>query len=145
MGDSFLTSEEIKALVSRLDAGPDEWREPMGQAEEQPLIPPAVSFAPLDGGKVTPAAHGLHNFAAVPFTLQVVLGEAVLTLGDLLRMEEGSVIVLDRLAGENAFLLLNGKPLAEGEVVVINDCFALRVNSLGGDEAKETVEEGDNG
>lgn len=154
MGDSFLTPEEIKALVAGLDSGQDQWQDVPVQDVGQAQFPPdrysaeskqiqPVSFTPFNEGVVMPAAHGLDKFASVPFTLQIVLGEAILTIGDLLKLQEGSVIVLDRLAGENAYLLLNDKPLAEGEVVVINDCFALRVNSLGEDGVKESAAEGD--
>ncbi len=146
MKDSFLTPEEIKELVSRLDSQEDEWQETTAVSESSSLwqnpaeteTVKAVSFIPLNEGAAKPAAHSLENFASVSFELQLVLGEAVLTIGDLLKLQEGSVITLDRLAGENAFLLLNGKLLAEGEVVVINDCFALRINSLGDDGLKET-------
>jgi flagellar motor switch protein FliN/FliY len=154
MGDSFLTPEEIRALVSGLEPETEQEQVPREQTKTAAIAFPAetgaekgkakaVSFTPLGEGAVIPAAHGLENFAAVPFNLQIVLGESVLTIGDLLKLQEGSVIVLDRLAGENGFLLMNGKPLAEGEVVVINDCFALRVNSLGDDGVKETAAEGE--
>ncbi len=71
----------------------------------------------------------------VTFGLKLVLGEAVLTVGELLNLKKDSLIVLNRLAGENARLLVNGKPLADGEIVVLNDCFAFRVNFM--DEGKK--------
>jgi flagellar motor switch protein FliN len=71
------------------------------------------------------------EFAHINFPLQLVLGETILTVKELLDLKEDSVIVLDRLAADSATLLLNGRPLAEGEIVVFNDCFAFRINSLG--------------
>ena len=80
----------------------------------------------------------IEEFNHVSFDLKVVLGEAILTVGELLNLKKDSVVMLDRLAGENARLYGNDKYLSDGEIVVLNDCFAFRVHFMGEDK-KEPI------
>ena len=63
----------------------------------------------------------------VKVKLTVVLGEKELYLADVAGIGEGSIIELDKLAGEPVDLLANGEPIAKGEVVVIDQYFGVRV------------------
>jgi flagellar motor switch protein FliN/FliY len=69
----------------------------------------------------------LHN---VPVELAVEIGRTRMTLGQTLELRPGSVVSLNRLAGEPVDLLINGKPIARGEVVVIDEEFGLRVTDV---------------
>jgi flagellar motor switch protein FliN/FliY len=60
----------------------------------------------------------------------VELGRSSLIIREILALGPGSVVELDKLAGEPADLLINGRPLARGEVVVIDDHFGLRVTEI---------------
>lgn len=66
----------------------------------------------------------------VPVTLQLEIGRAKVTIRNLLSYTQGSVIEMDRLAGEPLDLLVNGTLIAHGEVVVINDKFGVRLTDV---------------
>jgi flagellar motor switch protein FliN len=62
--------------------------------------------------------------------LAVEIGRTRMTIGQTLELRPGSVVSLNRLAGEPVDLLINGKPIARGEVVVIDEEFGLRVTDV---------------
>ncbi|HEY8486914.1 MAG TPA: flagellar motor switch protein FliN [Limnochordales bacterium] len=62
--------------------------------------------------------------------LSVELGRARLTLGEVMDLRRGSVIQLDKLAGEPADVLVNGKPIAKGEVVLLDEKFGVKINDI---------------
>jgi flagellar motor switch protein FliN/FliY len=66
----------------------------------------------------------------VPLKVSVELGRTRVRIQDLLELAQGSVIDLDRLAGEPVDILVNGRPVALGEVVVSQDRYAVRVVSV---------------
>ncbi len=63
----------------------------------------------------------------VPVTLSLEVGRTKMTVGELLSLRQGSVVELDRLAGEPLDVLVNGQLVAHGEIVVINDKFGIRL------------------
>lgn len=62
--------------------------------------------------------------------LTVEVGRTELTIRDLLRLSEGSIVELDRLAGDPLDVLVNGTPIAKGEVVVVGERFGIRVGEI---------------
>lgn len=92
-----------------------------------------VDFEPLvrDGARsaVEPTAD-LRRLSAVPVDLSVEIGRARMSVGETLELREGSVVTLDRMAGEPVDLLVNGTPIARGEVVVIDEQFGLRLTQV---------------
>jgi flagellar motor switch protein FliN len=72
----------------------------------------------------------LGRLSDVPVELAVEIGRARMTVGATLELRPGSIVVLDRMAGEPVDLLVNGTPIARGEVVVIDEEFALRVTEV---------------
>ena len=79
----------------------------------------------------TPAVPGdLARLHDVPVELAVEIGRTRMTIGETLGLGPGSIVTLDRLAGEPVDLLVNGKPIARGEVVVIDEEFGLRVTEV---------------
>jgi flagellar motor switch protein FliN len=76
------------------------------------------------------AGGDLRRLSAVPVDLSVEIGRTRMTVGDTLELREGSVITLDRMAGEPVDLLVNGTPIARGEVVVIDEQFGLRLTQV---------------
>jgi flagellar motor switch protein FliN/FliY len=69
----------------------------------------------------------LHN---VPVELAVEIGRTRMTIGETLALGPGSIVSLNRLAGEPVDLLVNGRPIARGEVVVVDEEFGLRVTEI---------------
>ena len=72
----------------------------------------------------------LRRLYDVPVELAVEIGRTRMTIGQTLELRPGSVVSLNRLAGEPVDLLINGKPIARGEVVVIDEEFGLRVTDV---------------
>jgi flagellar motor switch protein FliN/FliY len=90
-----------------------------------------IEFMPL---QATTGAGGdgadLRRLHDVPVELAVEIGRTRMTIGQTLDLRPGSVVSLNRLAGEPVDLLVNGKPIARGEVVVIDEEFGLRVTDV---------------
>jgi flagellar motor switch protein FliN len=80
-------------------------------------------------------AADLGRLSDVPVELAVEIGRTRMTVGATLELRPGSIVVLDRVAGEPVDLLVNGTPIARGEVVVIDEEFALRVTDVLGERA----------
>jgi flagellar motor switch protein FliN/FliY len=98
---------------------------------------PAVDHAAFGASGSDPATHphadDLGRLRDVPVELAVEIGRTRMTVGATLELRPGSIVVLDRVAGEPVDLLVNGTPIARGEVVVIDEEFALRVTEVLGE------------
>ncbi len=66
----------------------------------------------------------------IPVQLTVELGRTKITIRNLLQLAHGSVVELDALAGEPMNVLVNGTLIAQGEVVVVNDKFGIRLTDI---------------
>lgn len=77
-----------------------------------------------------PGAQGLDLLMDVPLRVTVELGRTRMQIRDVLELGKGSVVELDKLAGEPVDLLVNGKLIARGEVVVIDENFGVRVTDI---------------
>ncbi len=67
---------------------------------------------------------------SIPVTISVEVGRAVLKISDLLRLAQGSVVELDRIAGEPIDLLVNNTVVGQGEVVLVNDRYGIRLTRV---------------
>jgi flagellar motor switch protein FliN/FliY len=98
--------------------------------------PEAVDYVPFeatvatDDGIPAGVAGDLERLRDVPVELAVEIGRTRMTIGETLALGPGSIITLNRLAGEPVDLLVNGKPIARGEVVVIDEEFGLRITDV---------------
>ena len=66
----------------------------------------------------------------IPVTLSIEVGRATIKIRDLLRLTQGSVVELDRIAGEPLDLLVNNTVVAQGEVVLVNDRYCIRLTRV---------------
>jgi len=66
----------------------------------------------------------------IPIQVSVELGHAKMTLREIVELAEGSIIELDRLAGEPLDLKVGGQVIAQGEVVAVDDNYGLRITNL---------------
>jgi flagellar motor switch protein FliN len=90
-----------------------------------------IEFMPLQATTGAGAAGAdLRRLHDVPVELAVEIGRTRMTIGQTLELRPGSVVSLNRLAGEPVDLLINGKPIARGEVVVIDEEFGLRITDV---------------
>jgi flagellar motor switch protein FliN/FliY len=81
-------------------------------------------------GAGQPSAHSLEFLHDVEMEVTVELGRARRTVRDMLEVQVGSVIELDRAAGSPVDVLVNGRLIARGEVVVVDDEFAVRITEI---------------
>lgn len=72
----------------------------------------------------------LQRLHDVPVELAVEIGRTRMTIGETLGLGPGSIVSLNRLAGEPVDLLVNGRPIARGEVVVVDEEFGLRITEI---------------
>ena len=104
---------------------------------DQEAQPPASAHAPAgtDGNGVPSGAEqhngaDLRRLSDVLMELSVEIGRTRMTVGEMLQLRAGSIVTLERLAGEPVDLLVNGTPIARGEVVIVDEQFGLRVNEI---------------
>jgi flagellar motor switch protein FliN/FliY len=79
---------------------------------------------------VTSDGADLGRVIDVPVELAVEIGRTTMTIGETLSLAPGSIVSLNRLAGEPVDLLVNGKVIAQGEVVVIDEEFGMRITDI---------------
>lgn len=84
-------------------------------------------------GGESPAAEGPANMEFlldIPLEITVELGRTKMLINDMLKLGQGSVIELSKLAGESLEILANQKPIARGEVVVVNEKYGVRLTEV---------------
>lgn len=126
--DDLMNDMNQPAMAGRVPAG----KAPKGNANVDPVMVRPVEFSSFDH---QPAIYGEENknlalVMDVTLNLSVELGKTELSIKEVLELTRGSVIELDRIAGEPVDLMANGKLIAKGEVVVIEDNFGLRITSI---------------
>ena len=114
-------------------AAADEWEAAMAEQAQAkaPAPKPAPIFNPLQActaGGTTAADIDL--VLDIPVQLTVELGRTKISIRNILQLAQGSVIELDGLAGEPMNVLVNGCLIAQGEVVVVNDKFGIRLTDI---------------
>jgi flagellar motor switch protein FliN len=90
----------------------------------------AVSFESLGVGATNGATGDLSLVLDVPVELAVEVGRTTMTIRETLAIMPGSIISLDRMAGEPVDLLVNGRRIARGEVVAVDEEFGLRITEV---------------
>ena len=105
------------------------------QAGEAPPPPPADAPPPADENADEPgdesrSATDLEAVFDVPVSISAVLGRAHVEVSDLLKLDTGTVLELDRKVGEAIDIYVNNRLVARGEVLVLNENFCVRVAEL---------------
>ena len=77
-----------------------------------------------------PGAPDISRLSEIPMELSVEIGRTRTTVGETLELRVGSVVALGRQAGEPVDLLVNGSPIARGEVVVVDERYGLRITEI---------------
>jgi flagellar motor switch protein FliN/FliY len=96
-----------------------------------PTAAPAQIFEQFGGGHEKPATpQGFDMILDIPVRMTVELGRTKISIRNLLQLAHGSVVELDGLAGEPMDVLVNGTLIAQGEVVVVNDKFGIRLTDI---------------
>lgn len=100
-------------------------KQPVQSAPKQPVFEQFTSNQQTDG-----ARHDIDLILDIPVQLTVELGRTRVPIKQVLSMAQGSVIELDGLAGEPMDLMVNGCLIAQGEVVVVNEKFGIRITDI---------------
>ncbi|MGE0028800.1 MAG: flagellar motor switch phosphatase FliY [Thermoleophilia bacterium] len=95
-----------------------------------PPVAQPVTFPSLDDMPARPGGSDISLLLDVPLQVTVELGRTQLRIRNVLELVPGSIIELDKLAGEPVDVLVNGKPIARGEVVVIDEEFGVRITDV---------------
>lgn len=115
------------------DNAGDAWSEALAEQESTDSEPRSAAdqvFKPLENSAISGAARDLEMVMDIPVKLSVELGRTRITIKQLLELAQGSVVELDGLAGEPMDILINGYLVAQGEVVVIEDKYGIRITEI---------------
>ncbi len=133
---------DVDALVNEVAEGgedeglADEWAAAMeesGDAEGDNTdaeVAPLEQFENAPSGAFNESNPNLDVILDIPVTISMEVGATQIPIRNLLQLNQGSVIELDRLAGEPLDVLVNGRLIAHGEVVMVNEKFGIRLTDV---------------
>ncbi|WP_201495323.1 flagellar motor switch protein FliN [Rubrivivax sp. A210] len=124
-----MAAEWAAALAESQPASGNEVASEVTTAAES-VAPAAFTNFSNAATPVNAAGHDLNQILDIPVQLTVELGRSRKPLRDILQMAQGSVIELENVAGEPMDVLVNGYLIAQGEVVVVNDKFGVRLTDI---------------
>lgn len=122
MSDSNKPSDDVSA--------DDLWAEAMNEQISTPAASTDNVFKSLEAGELGSSLQDIDLIMDIPVKLTVELGRTKMTIKELLRLTQGSVVSLDGLAGEPLDILINGYLIAQGEVVVVADKYGVRITDI---------------
>ncbi|MDU2611056.1 flagellar motor switch protein FliN, partial [Pseudomonas aeruginosa] len=133
--EQALADEWAAALAEAGDASQDDIDALMAQGGATPVAEPSTPRAPMEEFGASPKAPTISGLEGpnldvildIPVTISMEVGHTDISIRNLLQLNQGSVIELDRLAGEPLDVLVNGTLIAHGEVVVVNEKFGIRL------------------
>jgi len=142
--DDISADDWAAALAEQESAAPaeagegDDWAAALAEQEaadkaaaaSESVPQKAQIFQNLTPESVQPAANNLDLILDIPVQLNVELGRTKIAIRNLLQLAQGSVVELDGLAGQPMDVLVNGCLIAQGEVVVVNDKFGIRLTDI---------------
>lgn len=145
---------EADAAAGGGEAKPEDSDGGDGQSMANEVVQAALKAAAGGGGtplelpdfdlsSVAGAQHGLDMLADVQLDVRIELGRTRMLVEDVLRLNSGAVVELDKLAGDPLDVYVNDRLVARGEVLVLNDNFCIRINEIidsVGEQAKEPAE-----
>ncbi len=126
------TEQPVEEAVDQ-QAMADEWAaamEEQGAIDGDEVAAESVDAQPL---QTDDAPHGdvkLDVVLDIPVTISMEIGRTKISIRNLLQLNQGSVVELDRMAGEPMDVLVNGTLVAHGEVVVVNEKFGIRLTDV---------------
>ncbi len=130
-GDASVSRDDIELLLSKAERALESIDPPGDlQASELPPGMKTFEFKPFSGTGANKETATLELMRDVQLDMTIELGRTHMHLEDVLKLKQGSVVPLDKLAGDPADIFVNGRLVARGEVLVLNDNFCIRVAEL---------------
>jgi flagellar motor switch protein FliN/FliY len=124
---SAVSHDDIELLLRKAEQALASIDQP---ADELPAGVKAFNFDDFAGASANPQTATLELMRDVELDLTIELGRTHMHLEDVLKLKQGAVVPLDKLAGDPADIYINGRLIARGEVLVLNDNFCVRVAEL---------------
>lgn len=135
--DDWAAALEEQGEASAQESADDDWASAMAEqadSEESTGAAPSADTPELkelqDDSAPNIGNPDLDVVMDIPVTISMEVGATAITIRNLLQLSQGSVVELDRLAGEPLDVLVNGKLIAHGEVVVVNEKFGIRMTDV---------------
>ncbi|ELY4390400.1 flagellar motor switch protein FliN [Cronobacter sakazakii] len=125
-----LWADALKEQKSTGDSADDLWADALSEQKTAGKSSADSMFRALEGGDMVGALQDINLIMDIPVKLTVELGRTRMTIKELLRLTQGSVVALDGLAGEPLDILINGYLIAQGEVVVVADKYGVRITDI---------------
>jgi flagellar motor switch protein FliN len=125
-------STEAQTVVAADDPAAADWAAAAGTGTAVEAVSPApfANLAQGASGAPTGAGNDISMVLDIPVQLTVELGRTRIPIKNILQLAQGSVVELETLAGEPMDVLVNGYLIAQGEVVVVNDKFGIRLTDI---------------
>jgi flagellar motor switch protein FliN/FliY len=128
-------STEANTAVAADDPAAADWAAAAAPIEASTAVEPVsaapfANFASSASGAPTGAGNDISMVLDIPVQLTVELGRTRVPIKHILQLAQGSVVELETLAGEPMDVLVNGYLIAQGEVVVVNDKFGIRLTDI---------------
>lgn len=108
----------------------DPWAAALAEQAAAASPAPGAVFKPLGTAQALASPRELEMIMDIPVKLSVELGRTRITIKQLLELAQGSVLALDGLAGEPMDILINSYLVAQGEVVVVDDRYGIRITEI---------------
>lgn len=109
--------------------------QPVGAAGRGEVVAQVPEFQQLGLGAAVAGGGSIDMLNDISITLTATLGQTTMTIGDIMKLGPGATVGLDRGLSEPVDLMVGGKVFARGEVIVVNDRFAVRIKELGAPQA----------
>ena len=126
-----VTQNDIELLLNKAEQALDSIDKAGADSGEE--LPPGMKsfeFKPFSGTAANKESATLELMSDVQLDMTIELGRTHMELEDVLKLKQGSVVPLDKLAGDPADIYVNGRLVARGEILVLNDNFCIRVAEL---------------
>ncbi len=132
MAETPIAQNDLDKLIKDDDGLEQDWGDPGPAMASLGLDDPGPGshFGPPSSAGADGTSRPLDFILDIPLEISVELGRAKMVINDLLQLGQGSVIELSKLAGEPLEIFVNGKLVARGEVVVVNEKFGVRVTDI---------------
>ncbi|OAJ60722.1 flagellar motor switch protein FliN [Paraburkholderia ginsengiterrae] len=120
------------AATAEDDAAMADWASALAEQNDNTEVNVASAgvFQPLSKVEATSTRNDIDMILDIPVQMTVELGRTKIAIRNLLQLAQGSVVELDGMAGEPMDVLVNGCLIAQGEVVVVNDKFGIRLTDI---------------
>ncbi|HEF4743393.1 TPA: flagellar motor switch protein FliN [Burkholderia multivorans] len=133
LADAALADSAGAQQAADADPAMDDWAAALAEQNQQPVQVGATGagvFQPLSKAAASSTHNDIEMILDIPVKMTVELGRTKIAIRNLLQLAQGSVVELDGLAGEPMDVLVNGCLIAQGEVVVVNDKFGIRLTDI---------------